>query len=768
MKHIYKSFFKYFLAVLTVVSFSSCNNDDDLYPSLGNEIKSISDILDETAEISALKGALEQAGLYATLKDNTTFTLFAPTNTAFGGADLSGLSDDELENLLLNHVWNTSTADFSKNLQTGYRNTMAAGYDGNNLSFFVNTSDPITFNGGVSPVSGMFDKGAINGVVHVVDGVIDLPTVVDLIAPNPEYSSLAAALANADLVDTLKGDGPFTIFAPDNAAFDVLMTQLNDIFGWATIEDIPSEVLTAVLQYHVIEGINTISDEVSGKTFNSMQGEPFLVTGTTIDDASYTNGEINLLDVQGTNGIAHGTDKVLLPDAVFQQVLSATLPLNERLADKGYSSFLAAAELAGLTDMLTQDQLTAFVPNNAAFDVLFLIIENFDSLSDFDTPEEIDALRALLEYHLTAGITMSNQLSNTALTTVQGEDITVDISNGVSLTPTRENAPAAIVGMADIGASNGVIHEIDNVLIPEGLAEALGYPEPITDGQPVYGFEIYDDALREGMWVGGWTAPDFSNTDPVKSGVYSIGVTFPNGDEGWQVGGASLNVQDYSFVNASIYSETGTTVGFVLNEQWGSTFNVEIPAGEWTEVAVPISSVANGTTTFTQLVIRGAAGTPGDTIYIDEVGFDVTFVSSVPSLAVEVYTDALADGMWVGGWTTPDFLNTDPVREGIYSSAVTFPNGDEGWQVGGLALNVQDYDFVNASIYSELGTTVGFVLNEQWGSTYNVEIPAGEWLDIAVPISQVANGTEAFSQLVIRGTGVRTNDTVFIDNVGFN
>lgn len=764
----YKFKHKNLLSVLLVLIFMSCMKDDELFEQADKYPLSIAEILSSSSELSTLNGLLEATDLLTDLKDKTTFTLFAPSNEAFSGVDLSGFSEDSIQNLLLNHVWRTNTADFSQTLQTGYKNTLATGVDGNNLSFFVNTSEQISFNGISSPVFGMIDKGATNGVLHVVDNLIDLPSVVDLISVNPNYSSLTAALTQAELLNALQSEGPFTIFAPDNDAFSVFLNQVNSIFGWTSLNEIPEEVLTAVLTYHVVGDSNVVSTDVNGETFDSEQGESFSIAGITIDDASYTNSSINLTDIQGTNGIFHGVDKVLLPDEVFQDILSATLPLSERLDDRGYSSFLAAVELAGLSDELNQNELTSFVPNNSAFEVLFLVLENFDSLSDFDTPEEISLLKSLLEYHLINGISMSNQLSAGTLTTKQGEDITVDLTSGLVLNPSRQNAPPATVGTADIGASNGVIHEIDNVLIPEGLASELGYPEPIVGGTPVYGFEIYDDQLSDGMWTGGWTSPDYQNTDPVKSGVYSIAVTFPNGDEGWQVGGASLNVQDYSFVNASIYSESGTTVGFVLNEQWGSQYNVQIPAGEWTQVAVPISSVSNGTTTFSQLVIRGAAGTAGDVIYIDEVGFDVTYEASAPSLEVEVYTDVLTDGMWIGGWTSPNFTNTDPVREGIYSIAVTFPNGDEGLQVGGLSINVQDYDFLNASIYSESGTSVGFVLNEQWGSQYNVEIPAGEWVDVEVPISQVSNGTTSFTQVVIRGAAGTPNDTIYVDNVGFN
>ncbi len=764
---------KYALCVLLMGGINACINDDEAFkPVDSSAIKTIAEILDETPEASTLNGELPKFGLDETFSNSTTFTVFVPSNTAFSSEDISTLSDVELENLIMNHVLNTTTADLSDNLITGYRTTMASGPESTNLSLFVNTEGGITLNGSTKPVSGMFDLGATNGVVHVVDGLLTLPKITDHINANPNFSTLAMALERVSLVDTLQTAGPFTVMAPTNNSFEVLLTQLNDAFGWSTLEEIPEDVLTDVLTYHVISESNAISASIDGETLTTVQGESFSANGTSIDDASYTDAGISEPDIQGVNGVVHAVDKVLLPNTVFQIVLAKTLDLPMRLKDKGYNAFAEAIELAGLSEFIMQEQLTVFAPTDGAFEVLFLQIENFNGLSDFDTPEEIAALKSLLEYHLLDGISMSNQFSNGAIETILLEELNVTTENGMSLTPTRGNAPAPQITIADIGASNGVIHEIDNVLVPESLAAALGYPQPVVDGTPVYGFQIYDDALAEGMWNGGWATQNPLNTDPVKSGVYSYSAVFQgDGFEGWQVGGADIpDVNAYSFFNFSAYSENGTTLGVILNEQWGNQMDVTVPAGEWTEISIPVSALSNGTTAFNQVVIRGTLGNPGEVVYLDEIGFDVTYTAGPPELEFALYKDELAEGMWNGGWATQDGTNTDPVREGIYSYAATFAgDGFEGWQVGGAAItDVNQYDFFLASIYSENGTTLGVVLNEQWDSTYNIEVVAGTWVDVKIPVSELANGTTAFNQVVIRGTLGLPGEVVYIDNVGFD
>ena len=202
--------------------------DDELFEHADKYPLSIAEILSSTSELSTLNSLLEGTDLKTDLKEETTFTFFAPSNEALNDVDLSGVSEDSIQNLLLNHVWRTNTADFSQTLQTGYKNTLATGVNGNNLSFFVNTSEQISFNGISSPVLGMIDKGATNGVLHVVDNLIDLPNVFDLISVNPNYSSLTAALTQSELTNVFQSEGPFTIFAPDNDAFSVFLNQFLD------------------------------------------------------------------------------------------------------------------------------------------------------------------------------------------------------------------------------------------------------------------------------------------------------------------------------------------------------------------------------------------------------------------------------------------------------------------------------------------------------------------------------------------------------------
>ncbi|MEZ4810278.1 MAG: glycan-binding surface protein [Allomuricauda sp.] len=554
----HKSIKGLFLVGLAIFTFSSCNDDEEIYPQSDTPNQNITEILASSPEATTLLGALEQFNLDETLANTTTFTLFAPVNSAFSGVDLSAMTEAQLRNTLLNHVWSTTTADLSANLQTGYRTTMATGVDGLNLSFFVNKTGSITFNGIASPVQGMFDLGATNGVVHMVDNVLLPPNVVDHVAANPEYSTLAAALTQAELVETLEGEGPFTIFAPNNAAFEMLMAQLEAAFGYTSLQDVPKDILEEVLLYHVVVGSNVVSDDVDGTSFETAQGESFSVSGTSIDDASYINAEINLTDVQSTNGIMHGIDKVLLPDAVFQQMLGATLDLAARSEDKGYTSFLAAAELAGLTESLATENLTVFAPNNDAFTALFSLIGNFNSLDDFDTPEEIDTLKKLLEYHLYAGSLVESQLTDgSSVNTVLGDSFDVSVSDAIRLRPSFSDAIPSQVVDANIGATNGIIHEVNRVLVPVELLDALGIEvAPNCALHPVGDTNlVFFDWDANGPW---WGNVAVENDPSISLDGSSYGrANFQTGGTGWQ---------DLFWRNDASTFNGAATVGSNLND----------------------------------------------------------------------------------------------------------------------------------------------------------------------------------------------------------
>ena len=150
---------------------------------------------------------------------------------------------------------------------------------------------------------------ASNGVIHVVNKVI-LPTdVVDIASNDDNFSSLVGALvaADGDLVNVLKGDGPFTVFAPVNSAFEEISTVVNGL---------SSSELSDVLQYHVVAGANVRAGDLSdGMVVNTLTGTFTVnISGTSVTLTDESGATVNVIatDVQGTNGVVHVIDKVLL------------------------------------------------------------------------------------------------------------------------------------------------------------------------------------------------------------------------------------------------------------------------------------------------------------------------------------------------------------------------------------------------------------------------------------------------------------------------
>ncbi|WP_396590263.1 fasciclin domain-containing protein [Allomuricauda sp. R78024] len=253
--------------------------------------------------------------------DEEVFTVFAPVNDAFGA--FTNPNSNDINDILSNHVI-VGAAAFSSGLTNSYVNTAAEFATDENLSLYINTDDGVTLNG-ISNVA-IADIVASNGVIHAVDVVIDLPTVVTFATANPNFDSLVAALTTEgqpDFVTTLQGNGPFTVFAPTNDAFQALLDS-NDM--WNGLPDIDSGLLTSVLQHHVISGANIRSGDLTpnGDTVTpaTLEGDSFTITlpGTDGNIANVTDGAGNMgigidaVDVQAVNGVIHVLDAVLLPD----------------------------------------------------------------------------------------------------------------------------------------------------------------------------------------------------------------------------------------------------------------------------------------------------------------------------------------------------------------------------------------------------------------------------------------------------------------------
>jgi len=218
-----------------------------------------------------------------------------------------------LSSILLFHVLQAEVR--AADLSDTYVSTMSTGPNDEALSLQVDLSEGVIFNGSAAPTT--TDVSASNGVVHIIDEVMMPPNVVNFALNNSLFTSLVAALTRADLttdfVSILSGDGPFTVFAPTDDAFTAL---LNTDDAWTTLANIPIETLEAVLTYHVVSGSNVHADQLTdNQTVSTLGGD--LVTdlsdGARLETASGQSAKIILTDVQGSNGVVHAIDTVLLP-----------------------------------------------------------------------------------------------------------------------------------------------------------------------------------------------------------------------------------------------------------------------------------------------------------------------------------------------------------------------------------------------------------------------------------------------------------------------
>lgn len=308
-----------FLAIFSMVFLAtSCNKDEDENPSEMNIVQ----LASGNNDLSSLVAAVTRADLVETLSGTGPFTVFAPTNAAFatflssaGFNSVDEVPVDVLRNILLNHVVGGTVR--STDLTTGYVNTAATFQSSDfNLSLYVETDGGVRLNG-ISNVT-TADITASNGVVHVVDAVIGLPTITDFAASNPSFSILVQALTRSDLsanfATVLDGTGPFTVFAPTNDAFAALLVEL----GASSLADVPAALLEAVLLYHVVGDANIQSSMLSNnQQVPTLNGQAFTINlngGPSITDSRNRQANIVATNVQAANGVVHVLDRVILPE----------------------------------------------------------------------------------------------------------------------------------------------------------------------------------------------------------------------------------------------------------------------------------------------------------------------------------------------------------------------------------------------------------------------------------------------------------------------
>ncbi|MBO0331756.1 fasciclin domain-containing protein [[Muricauda] lutisoli] len=420
----------------------------------------ITDLAIGNENLQNLVAALTEADgdLPTVLRGDGPFTVLAPTDAAFeaflDGAALTDIPVDVLTNVLLNHVISGEvTSEDLVGLGSGYTSTLAIGAGDQNVSLFFDTSDGVTFNGGSTVVTP--DVKALNGVVHVVDAVIDIPNIVDHAIANPGLTSLVGALTdggNTTFTDLLSNEEEtFTVFAPGNDAFSAF-TNPN------------SNDLNAILSNHVVVGAAAFSSDLTNSYVNTaaeFDVDENLSLYINTDDGVTLNGTSNVVmaDIVASNGVIHTVDAVIdLPTVVtfaaadpnFSTLVQA---LTELTPSTDFVSVLSAQDGAG------SDPFTVFAPTNAAFDALASI------------PAEADLI-PILQHHVVAGANVrSGDLSDGATaTTLEGDMITINLpGTGDNIADITDGAgnPGIGIDAVDVQAVNGVIHVVDTVLIPD-------------------------------------------------------------------------------------------------------------------------------------------------------------------------------------------------------------------------------------------------------------------------------------------------------------
>ena len=265
--------------------------------------------------------------------------------------------------------------------------------------------------------------------------------IVQTALSNPDFSTLVAALKAADLVGALEGPGPFTVFAPTNAAFAKVDPKALE----ALLKD--KAALTGVLTYHVVSG------EVLAKDVTSLTGAKTL-NGQRIDIATkpavmVDNAKVTSTDIVCSNGVIHVIDTVLMP---------ASKNIVQTAGAAGqFKTLTAALQAAGLVSMLeSPEAYTVFAPTDAAFAKL-----PAGTVESLLKPENIDKLKAILAYHVVPGRVYSDDaLKAKSAKTAQGSNVEIAIKGG------KPMVNGATITTLDLDASNGVIHVIDTVLMP--------------------------------------------------------------------------------------------------------------------------------------------------------------------------------------------------------------------------------------------------------------------------------------------------------------
>jgi uncharacterized surface protein with fasciclin (FAS1) repeats len=473
--------------------------------------QSIVEVAVANGSFTTLIAALEATGLDVTLSDmDSKFTVFAPTDDAFAllGQDVIDalLADtDTLSDILTYHVISGEVDSSAAISSAGSLVEMVNGdsiglsLDGDNL--LVNTATVI-----------LVDVAADNGVIHVIDAVLTPPAdkgtptmnIVDTAVAAGDFGTLVTALQAAGLDATLADETQsFTVFAPTDAAFAMIDPATLNLL----IAD--TDALSSVLLQHVV------SDEVNSVTAYTLNGSSAttasgaaipVVINTELDTLTFGGATVQTTDIYTTNGIIHVIDTVVVADVELPTPPASIVDV--AVSNGSFTTLVAALQATGLDTVLDDPEstFTVFAPTDAAFALLGQ--DTIDALL-----ADPDTLRDILLYHVVSG---SEILQDGAITVAQSGSNKVDMANerqsALTLADSTLYINKSAVSLADVKADNGVIHVIDQVILP---------PPAVTDSTQT----IVDIALADANFstlVAALTAADLVTTLSDETATFTV------------------------------------------------------------------------------------------------------------------------------------------------------------------------------------------------------------------------------------------------------
>lgn len=466
---------KYFkilsVTILSVFLLQACNDDDnDTITEVIEEVieevvqPTIVDVAVSNGNFTTLVAALQATGLDTVLADtDNKFTVFAPTDAAFallGQDTISALlaDTDTLTDILTYHVIsgevNAAAAIAAAGTTVDMVNGDAVGLSLYGNELLVNTATVI-----------MTDIQASNGIIHVIDAVLLPPAdmteptmnIVEVALADPDnFSTLVAALTAADLVTTLSDeDATFTVFAPTNAAFALIAGSTLT----ALLAD--TDALSKVLLQHVVAevAVNSVNAYALSGTMvdTASMAKVGLSINMATDTLTFGGANVVMKDIYTTNGIIHVIDAVIIGDVALPEPNMSLVDVASGNAD--LSTLVSALQSTGLDTILANldNDYTVFAPTNAAF--AKLPAGTVEGLSS-------EQLTDILLYHVIGGEVLSDGAINLAQSMDNMATMANEAKAAVSFTDGMLFINGAKVSAANVMAENGVVHLIDNVIMP--------------------------------------------------------------------------------------------------------------------------------------------------------------------------------------------------------------------------------------------------------------------------------------------------------------